>query len=126
MLFLSGVRVARSLVSCVMICRLLFVIFLLAIVVAFLRFTDSDYPFGVFKLILTLTTLHSNMVDSLVIYFHHPCASRITFSQNTCLFWSFKNIIKIRLICSLIQACISYLVHTMSLWSNSHHESQII
>jgi len=34
-----------------MFCRSLFVLFHLAIVLSvFLRFTDSDYPFGVFKL----------------------------------------------------------------------------
>jgi hypothetical protein len=48
----SGVRVTRSLVFCVMFCRSLFVLFLLAIVLSVLRFTDSDYPFGVFKLFL--------------------------------------------------------------------------
>ena len=35
-------------------CRSLFVLFLLDIVFAvLLRFTDSDYPFGIFKLFLT-------------------------------------------------------------------------
>ena len=44
---LSGVRVARSSVFCVMFCRSLFVIFPLVIVLsALLRFTASDYPFG--------------------------------------------------------------------------------
>jgi hypothetical protein len=32
-----------------MFCRSLFFRFLLAIVLSFLRFTDSDYPFGIFK-----------------------------------------------------------------------------
>ena len=45
----SGERVTRSLV---MFCRSLFDIFLLAIVLFGLRFTDSDYPFGIFKLFL--------------------------------------------------------------------------
>jgi hypothetical protein len=49
----SGVRVARSLVLCV--CAidrcLFFVLFHLAIVLSILlRFTDSDYSFGIFKL----------------------------------------------------------------------------
>ena len=44
----SGVRVTRFLVLCVMLCRSLFVLFLLAIVLSVLRFTDSDYPFGIF------------------------------------------------------------------------------
>jgi hypothetical protein len=47
----SAVRVARSLVSRVMFCRSLFVLFLLAIVFSvLLRFTALDYPLGVFKL----------------------------------------------------------------------------
>jgi len=50
---LSGVRVTRSLVFCVVFCRSLFVLFLLAIVLSvLLRFTDSDYPFGISKLSL--------------------------------------------------------------------------
>jgi type IV secretory pathway VirB3-like protein len=53
----SGVRVARSLVFCVMFCGLMFVffhfIFLLSIVLSvFLLFTASDYTFGIFKLFL--------------------------------------------------------------------------
>ena len=49
-LVISGVCVARSLVSCVVFCRLLFVFFLLAIVLSFLLlFTDCDYSFGIFK-----------------------------------------------------------------------------
>ena len=51
-----GVRVARSLVFCLVLWRSLFVLlsfFLLAIVLfVLLRFTGSDYPFGVFKLFL--------------------------------------------------------------------------
>ena len=39
----SGFRVARALDLCVMVCRSLFVLFLLAIVLIVLRFTDSDY-----------------------------------------------------------------------------------
>jgi hypothetical protein len=35
-----------------MFCRSLFVYFLLAIAVTVHRFTDSDYPFGIFKLFL--------------------------------------------------------------------------
>jgi hypothetical protein len=47
-LVFSGVRVAQSLVLCVC-----FVLFLLAIVMSVrLRFTDSDNPFGIFKLFL--------------------------------------------------------------------------
>ena len=36
-----------------MFCRSLFVLFLLAIVFSVLRFMDSDYLFGIFKLFLT-------------------------------------------------------------------------
>jgi hypothetical protein len=39
----NWVRVARSLVFCVVFCRLFF---LLAIVLSVLRFPDSEYPFG--------------------------------------------------------------------------------
>ena len=46
----SGVLVTQSLVLYVMFSRSLFVLFLLAIVLSVLRFTDSDYPFGIFKL----------------------------------------------------------------------------
>ena len=41
----SGVRVARVLDLCVMFCRSLFVLFLLAIVLVVLRFTDSDFKY---------------------------------------------------------------------------------
>ena len=40
----SEVRVTRALVFCVVFCRSLFVLFLLAIVLFVFRFTDSDYP----------------------------------------------------------------------------------
>ena len=53
----SRVRVAQSLVFCVVFCRSLFcsfVIFLFAITLSvLLRFTDSVYPFGIFKLFLS-------------------------------------------------------------------------
>ena len=48
---ISGVRVTRSLVFCVVFCRSLFVhlsYFFLAIVLSVLRLTDSDYSFGTF------------------------------------------------------------------------------
>ena len=60
----SGVCVTRSLVLCVIfvdrVCSLvlfvlaivLSVLLLLVIVLSVLRFTDSDYPFGIFKLFL--------------------------------------------------------------------------
>ena len=60
---LSGVCVTRSLVLCVMFCRWLFVLLLLAIVLSVLLllaivlsvllwFTDSEYPFDIFKIFL--------------------------------------------------------------------------
>ena len=45
----SWIRIARSLVFCVVFCRSLFVLFLLAIVVSVLRYADSYYPFVIFK-----------------------------------------------------------------------------
>ena len=45
----SGVHVARSLVLYVCFVDR-FVLFILAIVLSVLRFTDSDHPFGIFKL----------------------------------------------------------------------------
>ena len=53
LLVFSGVRVTRSLVLyvCFVDRYLSFVLFLLAIVLSvLLRHTDSDYPFGIFKL----------------------------------------------------------------------------
>jgi hypothetical protein len=35
-----------------MFCRSLFVLFLLVVLLSVLRITDSDYPFGIFKLFL--------------------------------------------------------------------------
>ena len=52
-LVFSGVRVTRSLILCVCFVDrcLSFVLFLMANVLSvFLRYTDSDYPFSVFKL----------------------------------------------------------------------------
>ena len=47
----SGVRVTRSLVLCVCFVNCPFVLFLLAIVLfVLLRYADSNYPFGIFKL----------------------------------------------------------------------------
>jgi hypothetical protein len=46
-----GFRITRSLVLCKMFCRSLFVLFYLAIALSVLRFTDSDYLFGIFKLL---------------------------------------------------------------------------
>ena len=52
-LVVCGVRVTRSLVLCIMFCLSLFVLFVFAIVWSvLLRFTDSDYLFGIFKLFI--------------------------------------------------------------------------
>jgi hypothetical protein len=49
----SGVRVTRSFVLCVcFVDSCPFVLFLLIIVLSVLRITDSDYPFGIFKLFM--------------------------------------------------------------------------
>ena len=54
---LSRVRDAGSLNLCVVLCRSLFVLFLLAIVLfVLLCIKDSDYPFGIFKLLIALCT----------------------------------------------------------------------
>ena len=64
---LSVVRVTWSLiVFCVMFCRLLFVLssfFFCHCIV--LRFTDSDYPFGIYKLILSFWCDISPVLDGL-------------------------------------------------------------
>ena len=48
---ISWQSVHRSLVCCVMFCRSLFVLFLLAIVLSCLWFMASDYPIDIFKLV---------------------------------------------------------------------------
>ena len=61
----SGARVTRTLVLCVYFVDrcLSFVLFLLAIVLSvLLRHTDSDYPFGIFKLfLLTFSAAFNNI-----------------------------------------------------------------
>ena len=51
----SEVRVSRSLVFCVMFCRSLFVPFPLTIELSVLRFTASDYRFGIFNLFFLIS-----------------------------------------------------------------------
>ena len=52
---LSGVRFARSLVFCVMLCRSLFVLFHLALALfVLIRLMDCDYPFCISKLVTVL------------------------------------------------------------------------
>ena len=58
--FLVGVLVARSLVFYVVFCRSLFVLFLLAILLFFLRFADFDYTFGIFKLVFLINARPHN------------------------------------------------------------------
>ena len=55
-LVFSGVRIAHSLVFCVMFCRSLFVLFILVIVLSILRFTDSGYPFSISKVFFKKTS----------------------------------------------------------------------
>jgi hypothetical protein len=59
--FSSVVRVSRSLVFCVMFVRVL-----LAIVLSVLRYTDFDYPFGIFKLFFIYYSLYRNPVHFIV------------------------------------------------------------
>jgi hypothetical protein len=65
----SGVRVTRSLVLCVCFvdCCLSFELFLLAIVLyVLLRYTDSSYPFGIFKLFLYIfVSIHQHLTSCL-------------------------------------------------------------
>ena len=50
------VHVVQSFVSCVVVCRSLFVLFLLAIVFSvIIRFTASNCPFGFFKLFFNIS-----------------------------------------------------------------------
>jgi hypothetical protein len=78
-LVFSGVRVTRSLVLCVMSCRSLFVLFLLAIVLSvLLRFTDSDYLFGIFKLVFFENMLLYGIIYTIHVivwhYIYNTCA----------------------------------------------------
>jgi hypothetical protein len=71
-LIFSGVRVTRSLVLyvCFVGHCLSFCTFLLAIALSvLLRYTDSDYPFGIFKLLLHMK-IHRNQIINIV--FSHP------------------------------------------------------
>ena len=78
-LVFSGVRVARSLVFCVVFCTSLFVIFLLGIVLSvLLQCTASDYPFGI---LWTLYCLFSFDVQLLIT----PLVS-----CGHCILWAFS------------------------------------
>ena len=84
-LVFSGVCFTRSLVLCVCFVDrcLFFVLFLLVIVLSLLRFTDSDYPFGIFKLLLYLYYVFTFMIytrkgrrhrDHMIVGFTTTCA----------------------------------------------------
>jgi len=74
-LVLSGVRVTRSLVLWVMFCRSLFDLFLLVIVLSVLRFTNFDYPFGIFlHNLLMLPSYQGRVVGILFTSFTPPHA----------------------------------------------------
>jgi len=53
--FFGSVRVSQSLVFYVVICKSLFVLFILSITLSVLRVSASDYPFGIFKLFMIAT-----------------------------------------------------------------------
>jgi hypothetical protein len=68
----SGVRVTRSLVLyvCFVGHCLSFCTFLLAIALSvLLRYTDSDYPFGIFKLLLHMK-IHRNQIINISVFSH--------------------------------------------------------
>ena len=55
-----------------MFCRSLFVLFLLAIVLSvLLRFTDSDYPSGIFKLFLKMNIIMESKSIALFCLINH-------------------------------------------------------
>ena len=65
--------VRRKLICMCMFCRSLFVLFLLAIALSvLLRYTDSDYPFGIFKLFINLCLNFFNFdVSILLVWYRH-------------------------------------------------------
>ena len=70
-LVFSGIRVTRSLVLyvCFVGHCLSFCTFLLAIVLSvLLRYTDSDFPFGIFKLLLHMK-IHRNQIINISVFF---------------------------------------------------------
>jgi hypothetical protein len=81
--FFSGVRVTRSLVlyDCVF-CRSLFVLFLLAIVLSvLLRYTDSDYLFGIFKLFFHAQLISKFVKITLLVWGSNLCL-RVLFTTS--------------------------------------------
>ena len=72
----NGVRFARSLVFWVLICRSLFVLFLLVIVLSVLRFTDSDqlplwYLQNLLKLCCTKKRTIALLIPKIFVPFNH-------------------------------------------------------
>ena len=61
-----GIRVARSLVFRAVLCRLLFLLFLLPIVLCVLWFTPCDYPFGIFNFVWYI-------IKNVAIYSDYTC-----------------------------------------------------
>jgi hypothetical protein len=90
--FLVGVRVSRSLVFSVMICRTLLFLFLLAIVLSVLQFTLIDYPFRyIFKLFFRSNFLSSSFKFTVhsflrLLFFFVP--SSLNVFKPEAVFWS--------------------------------------
>ena len=67
---------SRSLVLCVVFCRLLLVLLSLFIVLSvFLRLTASDYPFGIFKLFLSNNIKRWWTYISISLLFYSDCST---------------------------------------------------
>ena len=125
----SRVRVVISLVFCVMFCRLLSVLFLLAIVLCVLqRLTSLDYPCSIFKLFLNWNdTVSSHVTDlcqnSYPIYTIIQLFSRtfvfsfVLFSFGHCICLSFFDW---RLLITLwyIQTFLRWIVIVWAHWNN--------
>jgi hypothetical protein len=65
-------------------CRLLFVLFLSAIVLSVLRFTDSDYPFGIFKLFMYPIYVMLLITGNLKHIIFHVYQQTYTVDKNMC------------------------------------------
>ena len=72
-----------------MFCRFLFVI--LTIVLSVLRYKDSDYPFGIFKLFLYISCFPHDIVIQICIYFIPPPHPKKNYSLTHCTWneWNF-------------------------------------
>ena len=88
----SGVRVTRSLVLyvCFVGHCLSFCTFLLAIVLSVLRYTDFDYPFGIFKLLLHMK-IHRNQIINISV-FSHPISDGGCSIFSNYIYWSFHRL----------------------------------